>query len=304
MVHRGNGDESDGDAFLSASVTGVRAVTKSQLRRSILSAPNRTHAKLVLITAIGGAAMMAAAFTVTPATAQVVTARVDDRPYAAFLKSYVRPGADGINRVAYSQVSAPDRAALKRYLAALQTVQVSRLSRPRQMAFWINLYNAATLDVMLDAWPVSTIRKIDSPILQRGPWSRKIATVEGKRVSLDDIEHRILRPGWRDVRIHYAVNCASIGCPNLELQPYRAETLPAMLDAAARAYVNHPRGFARVNGRLVGSSIYDWYQKDWGSEAGVLAHARKYANARTMAILGNATRIDAYRYDWSSNAAR
>lgn len=233
-----------------------------------------------------------------------LAANVDDRFYAAFLARYVRTSADGINRVAYRQVTSADRAALKRHLVGLQAIEVTRLTRPQQMAYWINLYNAATLDVVLDAWPVSSITKIDSPILQRGPWGRKVVTVQGRRLSLDDIEHRILRPTWRDVRIHYAVNCASLGCPNLAAKPYRAETLQAMLDEAARAYVNHSRGFARVGGKLVASNIYSWYQKDWGSEAAVLAHARKYANPKTAALLGQAKSIDDYRYDWSINAAR
>ncbi len=171
------------------------------------------------------------------------------------------------------------------------------------MAFWINLYNAATVDIVLDAWPITDIRKIDSPILRRGPWDRKAFMVKGQRLSLNDIEHRILRPIWRDVRIHYAVNCASLGCPNLASTPYRPETLQGMLDAAARAYVNHPRGFSRSGGKLVASSIYNWYQSDWGNEAAVLAHARKYASPKTAMMLGQATRIDDYRYDWSVNSA-
>ena len=125
--------------------------------------------------------------------------------------------------------------------------------------------------------------------------------MSGRTLSLDDIEHKILRPEWQDVRIHYAVNCASIGCPNLAREAYTAANLEAMLEAAASAYVNHPRAFGGTSDRLVASSIYDWYEVDWGSQEGVLEHARQYAQGPTKKLLDTAQTIDAYDYDWSLN---
>lgn len=227
---------------------------------------------------------------------------VDNRIYAAFLAKYVGSGRDGVNLVAYQRVSPADKALLKQYLKRMQAVDVDRLTKPQQMAYWINLYNAATLDVVLDAWPVKSITRIDSPVLRSGPWDRKLLTVGGERLSLNNIEHGILRPIWRDVRIHYAVNCASLGCPNLAKTPFGTETLNAQLEAAARSFVNSPRAFARVDGKLVASKIYDWYRADWGSEAAVLAHARKYSTGSTAALLAGTRQIGSYRYDWSINA--
>lgn len=235
-------------------------------------------------------------------TAAAETIRVDDGPWDRFLGAYVRPGRDGLNRVAYGSVSAADKRALQAYLNALQSVDVDRLTKAQQKAYWINLYNAATVDLMLDNYPIKSIRNIG--VLSLGPWDRKILAVKGQKLSLNDVEHRILRPIWRDVRIHYAVNCASVGCPNLARTAYRPNNIEALLEAGARDYVNSPRGFARVNGKLTASSIYDWYEGDWGSEAAVLAHARKYARGGTAALLSQAVTIDGYHYDWSLNEAR
>ncbi|MCP5366893.1 MAG: DUF547 domain-containing protein [Hyphomicrobiales bacterium] len=231
--------------------------------------------------------------------------RIDHGPWAAFLARYVRPGDDGINRVAYGQVTAADRAALEAYLSALAAVPVDGLNRDRQMAFWINLYNALTVRLILDYAPKESIRDIDiSPgLFSDGPWGRKLVRVAGEDVSLNDIEHRILRPVWRDPRVHYAVNCASLGCPNLWPEPFRAGDLAAQLDAAARAYVNHPRGARVHGGKLTVSSIYVWFGGDFGGGAGVLAHLRRYAGEALLKDLAPITGIADHAYDWRLNAA-
>ena len=226
---------------------------------------------------------------------------VDHAPWDAFLGKYVRPAADGINRLAYAEAVKADRAMLAPYLTQLQKTAVADLSRDEQFAFWVNLYNAATVDLILREYPVKSIREIG--LLGQGPWGDKRLKVQGRKLSLDDIEHAILRPIWKDVRIHYAVNCASIGCPNLATKAWRADQLEPMLDAAAAAYINHPRGFAMVNGSLVASNIYEWYEVDWGSPEKVLAHARKFATGQSAAMLASAKIIDGYDYNWSLNEA-
>ena len=197
---------------------------------------------------------------------------------------------------------------LAAYVAEMEAVAVSGLNRREQMAFWINLYNALTVKVILDHWPVSSIRDIDiSPgLFSAGPWGKKLAVVEGEKIALDDIEHRILRPIWQDPRIHYAVNCASIGCPDLAPRPFTGDTADRMLTAAAETYVNSPRG-ARIDsdGRLVVSKIYDWFIDDFGgAEAGVLAHLAQYAGPDLKARLVGRREIDGHAYDWRINAAR
>ena len=112
-------------------------------------------------------------------------------------------------------------AALEAWIATAAAARPSTLARAEAFAFWANLYNALTLKVVLERHPVRSIRDIRSsgvpfdPKGWIGPWRTRLVTVEGRRLSLDDIEHEVMRPTFRDPRVHYAVNCASIGCPNL-----------------------------------------------------------------------------------------
>jgi hypothetical protein len=232
---------------------------------------------------------------------------IDHGAWSEFLERNVQLGKDGINRIAYGKVAKADREKLRAYLERLQQVPIRKFNRDEQRAYWINLYNAATVDVVLAHYPVESILKIDiSPgLFTKGPWKKKLLQVEGEAVSLDDIEHRILRPIWKDPRTHYAVNCASIGCPNLQAQAYTSGNLEALLDAGARAYVNHPRGAHVAKGRLTVSSIYVWFQSDFGGDdAGVIAHLAQYADAALAKQLGTVRRIDGHEYDWTLNDAK
>ncbi len=126
-------------------------------------------------------------------------------------------------------------------------------------------YNALTVKVILDNYPVKSIRDIDiSPgLLNDGPWDAKLLTIEGKEVSLNDIEHRILRPIFLDNRIHYAVNCASSGCPNLQPEAFTVENTEELLDRGAREYIAHERGVKISKNRLVVSGRL-WLQRERG----------------------------------------
>lgn len=227
--------------------------------------------------------------------------------WAEILETYLRSGDEGQpNLFDYQALAADteDRGDLELYIAALEGTPVSTLSREEQFAFWVNLYNALTVKVVLDHYPVPSIRKIGiSPgLFSVGPWGAKLVTVEGKRLSLDNIEHDILRPGWQDPRIHYAVNCASIGCPNLAPEPYEAATLESQLDEAARDYINSPRGIDVRGSRVRASKIYDWYGEDFGdSHADILAHVRQYADKDLLAEIEGIDRISSFAYDWALN---
>lgn len=248
------------------------------------------------------------AFAAPAAAAQPETAVFDD-----LLSRHVVVGRDGVNRVRYAAWAAnpADRAMLDRYVESLSKTEISKLPRDRQFAAWANLYNAVTLQVVLKAYPVKSIRDIKSAGAGLdlkalvGPWVEKRVTVEGRELSLDDIEHVMLRPRFKDPRVHYAVNCASIGCPNLQPKAWRAETLEADLDAAARAYVNHPRAVrVRSDGALEISRIYDWFKDDFGgTDVGVRAHLARYAAADLAAALAKAPRVKSHAYDWTLNDA-
>jgi hypothetical protein len=237
----------------------------------------------------------------------------DDAVLDALLARHVVDHPDGVTRVRYAAwaASAADRAALDGWIAAAAARRPSAMPRDEAYAYWANLYNALTLKVIIDNMPVRSIRDIRStgvPLDPRGwigPWRTRLVTVEGRRVSLDDIEHEIMRPTFRDPRVHYAVNCASIGCPNLWPRVWRADGLDAALDAAARAFVNHPRGVTvRPDGRLRVSSIYTWFREDFGNtEQGVVAHLAQHAEGALAERLAARPRIAEDAYDWALNDA-
>jgi len=236
--------------------------------------------------------------------------KIDHSAWNALLAKYVVAGRDGLNRVAYAKFKAEGHTKLKAYVAALARVDVAKLDRPEQFAFWANLYNAKTIDVVLDHYPVKSIKDISlggslTALVTGGPWKAKVVQVAGQDLSLDDIEHGLLRKIFKDPRVHYAVNCASVGCPNLSNQAFTGATLEAQLDAGARAYINSPRGVRVTGGNVTASSIYKWFQEDFGgSAAGVLQHARAYANDDLKAALSGARSISGYDYDWALNDAR
>ncbi len=234
------------------------------------------------------------------------TKTVDPSARDQVLQKYVTVGADGVNRVAYGRVTPADRQALNAYVAALAGTTVRELDRAEQLPYWINFYNALTVKVILDNYPVRSIRDIDiSPgLFADGPWGKELVTVEGQKVSLDDIEHRILRPIWRDPRIHYAVNCASIGCPNLQTKAFTRGNAEALLEAGAREYINHPRGVSTNGSSATVSSIYVWFKEDFGSsDAAILAHLARHAEPALAAKLAGVTKLDDHAYDWTLNDA-
>jgi hypothetical protein len=231
---------------------------------------------------------------------------VDNSPWADFLKTYVSVGDNGVALVAYGAVTDADAAALDDYVSYLQQIDPAALSSDDQLAFWINLYNAVTIALILDEYPLHSIRSIKSGFFDfKGPWDDKRVSVGGEDLSLNDIEHGIIRAIYVEPRIHYAVNCASIGCPDLRGAPYEGETIEAALDEQARIYVKHPRGVTVDDrGRVTASRIYAWYREDFGDdESDVLDHIRQYAAPELLAALAGATSIARYEYDWSLNQA-
>jgi len=234
-------------------------------------------------------------------------AQVDHGAWDRFLHTYVRVGSDGIARIPYARVTTADRDALGIDLAQLAATSISAYSRREQFAFWVDLYNELTVKLVLDYYPVSSIKDISiSPgLFSAGPWGKQLIIIEGEALSLDDIEHRILRPIWRDSRIHYAVNCAALGCPDLQGQAFTAANADTLLDKAARDYVNSPRGATIAGGRLTVSSIYVWYQADFGgTEYAVIDHLKHYARSMLAAALVGIDRLSSDRYDWTLNDLR
>lgn len=232
------------------------------------------------------------------------TASIDHGPWQLFLSRYVRAFPDGINRIPYGRVTGADKKTLESYTAQLGSIPISTYNRDEQRAYWINLYNALTIKVILDHYPVKSIRQIKPSPFAIGPWREKLITVEGEKLSLDDIEHRILRPIWRDPRLHYALNCTALSCPNLQREVFTASSANALLTRAAREYINTPRAAQVKDGELIVSSVYRWYEEDFGnSDQAVIRHLLKYANPALATQLNQVSRIAGDRYDWALNDA-
>lgn len=233
-------------------------------------------------------------------------ATIDHSLWQSLLDGYLLEHESGVRRVDYAALkeSAVDLDKLNGYIKSLEALDPRSFSRPVQKAYWINFYNALTVKVVTDAYPVDSIRDIhESWIPNTGPWGDVYANVAGQDLTLDNIEHNILRPIWKDPRIHYAVNCASIGCPNLVTTAFTAANLESLLDAGAREYVNHLRGVDLIDSDfMVISGIYDWFVVDFGdSEEGVIQHLIKYADDDLVAQLQDFAGSIDYEYDWDLN---
>ena len=229
----------------------------------------------------------------------------DHQAWSDFLGRYLVTSAlDGINRVDYAGVTAEDRDRLKQYLLSLQEIAVSRLSRVQQLPYWINLYNAFTVHLVLEHYPLDSIVDIRFGFFDFGPWDEKLLRIEGEEVSLNDIEHRILRPIWKDPRLHYALNCASLGCPNLQPKAFNSENVESLLSSGARGYINDSRGMRfEDEDKLVLSKIYDWYGVDFGDdEKKLLQHLMRYANRSTKTRLKSFDGDIDFEYDWDLNS--
>jgi hypothetical protein len=239
--------------------------------------------------------------------------KVDHGSWQNFLNKYVdSSGVDKVNRLRYEYVNSVDRKSLAEYLHNLQEVKVSNLNRTEQMAFWINLYNAKTVAVILDNYPIASIRDIrlyqDSlktkAINKAGPWDVELLQVENRKLSLNDIEHQILRPLWKDNRVHFALNCASLGCPNLSTIAFTGKNLEGLLAKGAHDFLRSPRGASLDGDTLVLSSIFDWYGSDFGSDkAHLLEFLRTFVEPKLQVKLKNPQVHVKYQYDWKLNDA-
>jgi hypothetical protein len=226
----------------------------------------------------------------------------DDAPYQAALDRHLRDG-----RVDYAAIRASG--ALDRTVAALAAAPEPS-DRAAKTAFWINAYNALTIDMIADAWPVKSIKDIAGG----DPWDRRRFTVAGRELTLNDIEHKTLRP-LGDPRVHAALNCASLGCPPLSPRAFTAAGLSAELDQAARAWAgSNALRFDLGAHKVELSSIFDWYGKDFEAQSqrdlpGVSGKQEAALNflfpwlspEQQAAVSAGGLSVSYQRYDWGVN---
>ena len=230
----------------------------------------------------------------------------DDDAYARLLKAHVKPGEVSDVKVAlvdYRAVRAdPD------YARALDALAGSRpedlTTATERLAFWINAYNLAAIKAVLDQYPAKSIRDGGSVLLSI--WKRKVVTVGGLPRSLSDIEHGILRKTFREPRVHFAIVCASLSCPDLLAEPYDPARLDVQLDQQAAAFLsNTTKGLQPgSDGKTArASSIFRWFAGDFGASGGVAAFIRGKSSPEVAARLGGLTDagLSYFDYDWTLN---
>jgi hypothetical protein len=232
------------------------------------------------------------------------------------LRAFVAWLPDGAqSRVDYAGFAA-NRARLETSLDQLSAVAPSefeRWSRPQQLAFFINAYNAFTVELILTGWPaLSSIKDLGSFL--RSPWRRPFFVLLGARRHLDWIEHEQLRPRYAEPRLHAAVNCASIGCPALRPEAFVASRIDGQLEDSMRRFLGDRTRNRIAGGRLEVSEIFRWYRSDFEQGHGGLHRLHdlfaRYADVLTedpgerAALLQRALPVTFLPYDWSLNAAR
>jgi len=223
--------------------------------------------------------------------------------WKVFLKKNIHTNADGINLIDYGSVTPFDKKLLANFLEHMSSVQVDRYNRNQQEAYWFNVYNALIISTVLKHYPVKSILDISiSGWLKPGPWDAKLIRVEGIWLSLNDIEHRILRPIWNDQRIHFVLNSASMSAPNLQKIPFAGIKVNTMLNKATTEYINSKRGSEIKNGRLTVSSIYGWYKQDFGGTGkDIINFLKLYAKPQLKEALTHVRNISNYHYNWALN---
>ena len=228
---------------------------------------------------------------------------VEHAQWQTILDDYLVTDTDsGVNLFDYLGLIDDGREPLDQYVSDITSKNPLLFNRAEQKAYWINLYNAVTVALILDNYPLASITEIGGKLGSFGPWDNDVVVVNSIDLSLNDIEHRIIRPLYNDYRIHFAVNCASIGCPNLSAQAFTSSNMEQLLNESAAEYIGHARGVAFNGNKLQLSSLFQWYAIDFGAnDAQILKTLSNHATSNTKNSLlqfnGNAE----YFYDWSLN---
>lgn len=230
---------------------------------------------------------------------------IDQIQHAAFdglLRKYVDQNGM-VNYKAWHQ-NAQDRQALTAYLAQLSRANPNQpATREAKLAYWINAYNAVTLEGILRVYPTTSIRNHTAKLMGYNIWKNLIFTAGDQRVSLEDIEHKILRK-MDEPRIHFAVVCASIGCPRLLNQAFVADRLEEQLATNTRDFFGRQQNLQVTNGVLKLSQLISWYGSDFGSTQQQQMQAlRRYFPPSAQALVGSGRyQVSFLEYDWNLNS--
>lgn len=238
---------------------------------------------------------------IVPLSLPIAAAEPDYSDWAYILDHYYEP-VKGMN---YGELKANDAARLRKLRALMSTIDPSDLTRKEELAFWINFYNISVVGIVVDHYPVDSIRDISTdPIVRLNVFKKDRVAFRGREISLDFIEHETVRPKFKDPRIHFAINCAAKSCPPIRSEPYIGAKIDQQLDDQTRAFLGGPNGvrLTRSGDRLnvYVTKIMDWFGDDfdnWGG--GKIPFLIRYLSPAKARHLDQAASIDVRYEDYS-----
>ena len=232
-----------------------------------------------------------------PAAQQVSMDAIDHQVFDQLLKKYV--DTNGMVNYRAWHASKPDRDSLNSYLAHLSQANSNKpATRNAKLAYWINAYNAFTVKLIVDHYPLESIKKISSGLpMINSPWDIKFFKIGSIDFDLNTIEHEILRKLFHEPRIHFAINCASYSCPNLRNEAYVADRLEEQLEEQARSFVNDPNKNKITKDGLELSQIFNWFASDFTKGKSLLDYVQNY----TDVPINKNVKVDYKEYLWTLN---
>ncbi|MFD2571453.1 DUF547 domain-containing protein [Spirosoma soli] len=240
---------------------------------------------------------LAAFISSPPGTSIVSSAPIDHSSYDRLLKKYVNE--KGL--VNYKGLKSEEKE-LKKYLDMISNnPPTSKWSKNDQMAYWINAYNAYTIQLILNHYPVESIKDIGSKIkipFVTTPWASKFFKIGGESMSLDNIEHGTLRKNYNEPRIHFALVCAAKSCPRLRNEAYEGDKLIAQLDDQGNDFLNNPAKNAITPKKASLSKYFDWYKGDWKENG---KSVEDWVNRYSKTKISKDTQISFLEYNWALN---
>lgn len=232
-----------------------------------------------------------------PEGAYQTAAKPDHQLWTKLLQKHVAANGD-VDYKAFQK----DRKALQVYLNQLSSgiPDPGTWSRDEQLAYWINTYNAFTVKLILDNYPLKSIKDLNSKVsvpLVNSIWDDKFFTLGKVKYSLNDIEHRILRKEFAEPRIHFAINCASRSCPKLRREAYTATKLEQQLEEQTKEFINDPAQNRITPDNPKVSAIFDWFGDDFKKKGTVADFINRYSKVR----IKPGAKISYLEYDWRLN---
>ena len=229
---------------------------------------------------------------------------ISHQEWQTFLDECVTTNQEGINLIDYPHLTEAELDTLQNYINRLSRIDITKYNRNEQLAYWINLYNALTVQIVADYYPVDSIQEVNiSPgVFTVGPWGANLLTINHTQLSLSDIQNRIVRPIWNDPRVLYALNDGSIGSANISKEAYQGQSIDRQLNKAAKEYINSLRGMQIIEGNLVLSKTFDWYKDDFGQTTeDLIHHLSHFAKKSLRRQLERINKINSYTYNWHLN---